>query len=75
MDVHQGVAERFGQPGLLDYLTKALTGARNTAVPVIFVRLPEASPGQPQLQRHRWPTHTGQDRLRAYRGRELEVTG
>jgi putative transposase len=50
----------------------ALRSRRNTAVPVIFVRLSEVSLGQPQLQRHRRPTHTGQDRLRAYRGRELE---
>lgn len=50
MDVQQGVVDRFGQPGLLDRLTQALTAARNTAVPVIFVRVafrpgfPEVSP-------------------------------
>ena len=39
MDVQQGVVHRFGQSGLLDRPTQTLTVARNTAVPVSFVRV------------------------------------
>ncbi len=48
MDVQQGVVDRFGQPGLLDRLTQTLTVARNTAVPVISVRV-AFRPGFPEL--------------------------
>lgn len=50
MDVQQGVVERFGQPGLLDRVGRALAAARDASTPVIFVRVafrpgfPEASP-------------------------------
>jgi nicotinamidase-related amidase len=48
MDVQQGVVDRFGQPGLPGRLTQALTAARNTAVPVIFVRV-AFRPGFPEI--------------------------
>jgi nicotinamidase-related amidase len=50
MDVQQGVVERFGQPGLLDCLGRALAAARSAGTPIIFVRVafrpgfPEVSP-------------------------------
>ncbi|MGH3191178.1 MAG: isochorismatase family protein [Streptosporangiaceae bacterium] len=59
MDVQQGVVERFGQPGLLDRLGRALAAARNAGIPVIFVRVafrpgfPRGQPRQPQFHRHR----------------------
>ncbi len=49
MDVQQGIAARFGDdPGYLDRLSKAVTAARRSEIPVIYVTI-SFRPGHPEI--------------------------